>query len=187
MGVHKDRFCVRFWRKQHPPGAFEPDPSRQNPPGLPWVYDYPRYSELLERTMSPDIDQVTRMHGARPNSRIQPSGDTALNLLGLSTQVPGHGLFLGRPKPPVSDRQPRALVFKTVGFSKIPVSNTGKAACWCRRLKALRQGACSPAVIEVPCGRSWTWQTLQAHPQRTPGSVTGMDLSDNQAGCAGKV
>lgn len=58
------------------------------------VYDYPRYSELLGQVLSPDIDQVAQALARKFNWRIQPSGDAALNLLGLSTQVPGRWVYL---------------------------------------------------------------------------------------------
>ncbi|MEN8177168.1 MAG: DUF6088 family protein [Pseudomonadota bacterium] len=58
------------------------------------VYDYPRYSELLGRKLSPYLDQVAHALARKFNWRIQPSGDTALNLLGLSTQVPGRWVYL---------------------------------------------------------------------------------------------
>ncbi len=58
------------------------------------IYDYPRYSELLGQTLSPDIDQAARALARKFNWRIQPSGDTAMNLLGLSTQVPGRWIYL---------------------------------------------------------------------------------------------
>lgn len=53
------------------------------------IYDYPKYSKLLEQHLSPDFDQVAQAMARKFNWRIQPSGDAALNLLGLSTQVPG--------------------------------------------------------------------------------------------------
>ena len=58
------------------------------------VYDYPRYSELLKQELSPDFDQVARAFARKFNWRIQPTGDAALNLLGLSTQVPGKYIYL---------------------------------------------------------------------------------------------
>lgn len=58
------------------------------------VYDYPRYSELLKQTLSPDMDQVAQALARKFNWRILPSGDAALNLLGLSTQVPGRWVYL---------------------------------------------------------------------------------------------
>ncbi len=58
------------------------------------VYDYPAYSELLGQTLSPDLDQVAHALARKFNWHILPSGDAALNLLGLSTQVPGKWVYL---------------------------------------------------------------------------------------------
>jgi len=58
------------------------------------VYDYPKYSELLQQDLSPDYDQVAQAFARKFNWRIQPTGDAALNLLGLSTQVPGRAIYL---------------------------------------------------------------------------------------------
>lgn len=58
------------------------------------VYDYPRYSDLLGHTLSPEVDQVAQALARKFNWRIQPSGDAALNLLGLSTQVPARWEYL---------------------------------------------------------------------------------------------
>ncbi len=58
------------------------------------VYDYPAYSELLGQTLSPDLDQVAHALARKFNWHILPSGDAALNLLGLSTQVPGTWVYL---------------------------------------------------------------------------------------------
>jgi uncharacterized protein DUF6088 len=58
------------------------------------VYDYPKYSELLKQTLSPDFDQVAQALARKFNWRIQASGNAALNLLGLSTQVPGRIIYL---------------------------------------------------------------------------------------------
>lgn len=50
------------------------------------IYDYPKFSELLQQELSPDFDQVAQAFARKFNWRIQPSGDAALNLLWLSTQ-----------------------------------------------------------------------------------------------------
>jgi uncharacterized protein DUF6088 len=52
------------------------------------IYDYPKYSESLEQYLSPDIDQVARALARKFGWNIQISGNAALNVLGLSTQVP---------------------------------------------------------------------------------------------------
>lgn len=58
------------------------------------VYDYPRYSELLKKTVAPDIDQIANALARKFGWRIQPDGATAQNLLGLSTQVPARSVYL---------------------------------------------------------------------------------------------
>ncbi len=57
------------------------------------LYDYPRYSDLLQKELGPDIMKVAEALSRKFNWRIQPSGITALNLMGISTQVPGRYLF----------------------------------------------------------------------------------------------
>ena len=58
------------------------------------IYDYPKFSEYLNQMMSPDSDQVARALARKYGWRIQISGPAALNILGLSTRVPGRLLYL---------------------------------------------------------------------------------------------
>lgn len=58
------------------------------------LYDYPRFSDLLQKTLSPDIDQVANAYARKFNWRIEISGESALNLLGLSTQIPAQYVYL---------------------------------------------------------------------------------------------
>lgn len=58
------------------------------------LYDYPRFSDLLQKTVSPDIDQVAYAYARKFNWRIEVSGESALNLLGLSTQIPAQYVYL---------------------------------------------------------------------------------------------
>ena len=58
------------------------------------LYDYPRFSDLLQKTLSPDIDQVAYAYARKFNWRIEVSGESALNLLGLSTQIPAQYVYL---------------------------------------------------------------------------------------------
>jgi hypothetical protein len=57
------------------------------------IYDYPRYSELLEKEMEPDIHQVARALARKFGWRIQAGGAAAMNLIGLSTQVPSQYVY----------------------------------------------------------------------------------------------
>ena len=58
------------------------------------LYDYPRYSDLLQKTLSPDIDQVAYAYARKFSWRIEVSGESALNLLGISTQIPAQYVYL---------------------------------------------------------------------------------------------
>ena len=51
------------------------------------VYEKPKYSKLLNEFVAPDPDAVAKALARTFHWTIAPSGNTALNLLGLSTQV----------------------------------------------------------------------------------------------------
>lgn len=60
----------------------------EHPPILRGVYDRSRYSELLQEWAAPKMEEVAKAIARNFGWTIVPCGDTALNLLGLSTQVP---------------------------------------------------------------------------------------------------
>lgn len=84
------------------------------------IYDYPRKSELLNKTLAPDLDQVAHALARKFNWRIQPTGETALNLLGLSTQVPGQWAYF-------SDGPSRSFVIgkQKLSFKKAALKEAG--------------------------------------------------------------
>jgi hypothetical protein len=115
------------------------------------VYDYPRYSDLLGQVLSPDIDQVAGALARKFNWRIQPSGEAALNLLGLSTQVPGRWVYL-------SDGPSREYAVgedgrQILAFRKSPLKDTGfkyrESGLLVQALKALGKERVDSAVIET--------------------------------------
>jgi len=57
------------------------------------VYYRPRFSKLLNEPLGPDVDQVAQALARKFGWTTQPSGVTALNYLGLSTQLPGRYLY----------------------------------------------------------------------------------------------
>lgn len=58
------------------------------------LYDYPRYSKWLQQSLEPDIDQVAHALARKYGWSIQVTGNAALNIMGLSTQVPTRYLYL---------------------------------------------------------------------------------------------
>jgi len=61
---------------------------------LPGLYYYPEYSKLLEKTIAPDIQQVANALARKYEWRIFPEGNTALNYLGLTTQIPAKYIYI---------------------------------------------------------------------------------------------
>jgi len=51
------------------------------------IYEKPRFSKLLQEFIAPDPNEVAKALARNYHWSIAPSGNTALNLLGLSTQV----------------------------------------------------------------------------------------------------
>lgn len=82
------------------------------------IYDYPRFSELLQETMGANLDQVAHALARKSGWRIQPSGNTALNLLGLSTQVPAQLIYLSDGPSKTYEIGARQLRFKKTALKE---------------------------------------------------------------------
>ena len=58
------------------------------------VYYYPRYSELIDEFEAPSPGKIAESLARKFSWTIAPCGDTALNQLGLSTQVPAKWSYI---------------------------------------------------------------------------------------------
>lgn len=111
------------------------------------IYDYPKYSDFLKQELSPDIDQVARSFARKFNWRIEISGDSALNLLGLSTQIVGKHIYL-------SDGENRSYNINgtTLEFKKTVLKNIGfkhkESSLIVQALKALGKNHITLKVID---------------------------------------
>lgn len=110
------------------------------------IYDYPKYSELLQQELSPDFDQVAQAFARKFNWRIQPSGDAALNLLGLSTQVPGRLVYLSDGPNRQYDIGNYTLAFKKSALKDVGFKYR-ESGLIVQALKALGQARVDDAVI----------------------------------------
>lgn len=110
------------------------------------IYDYPKYSELLQQNLSPDIDQVAQAYARKFNWRIQASGDAALNILGLSTQVPGRYIYLS--DGPNRDYK---IMHTTLEFKKSALKEAGfkysLSSLVVQAIKALGKDRITPEII----------------------------------------
>lgn len=111
------------------------------------IYDYPKYSELLKQTLSPDIDQVARAFARKFNWRIEVSGESALNMLGLSTQVVARYIYLND-----GANRNYNIMGTTLEFKKSSLKNIGfkykESSLIVQALKALGQEQISNSIIE---------------------------------------
>jgi myosin-crossreactive antigen len=81
------------------------------------IYLYPKKDNILG-VIYPDIETIAQEIAKRDNARIIPTGAQALNLLGLSTQVPLKVVFL-------TDSSPRTITInnRTIKFKKTSPKN----------------------------------------------------------------
>jgi hypothetical protein len=112
------------------------------------IYDYPRFSRVLAKLVSPDIDQVAHALARKFGWRIQPDGPTAQNLLGLSTQVPAKVVYL-------SDGPNRSYMVgqTSLAFEHTVLKEAGfklrESRLVVQALKAYGEGRITPKIITL--------------------------------------
>ena len=111
------------------------------------LYDYPVYSDILEQYLSPDIDEVARAIARKFKWKIEISGDSALNMLGISTQVPGRYIYLTDGVSREYDIFGTVLEFKKSGLKEIGFKHK-ESSIVVQALKALGRGHITPEIIE---------------------------------------
>lgn len=74
------------------------------------IYLYPNRNQY--GTHKPSIDVIAKAIAEKDKARIIPSGLTALNILGLSTQVPMNAIYLTNGTPRTVTVGNRKIVFK---------------------------------------------------------------------------
>ena len=110
------------------------------------VYDYPEFSKMLGATASPDPDGIARAIARAHGWTIVPAGETALNILGLSTQVPAHWEYFsdGPTKQFAWDRGTLVLKHRT---NKETTVLSPKTALVVQALKTLGQAHVDDKVV----------------------------------------
>lgn len=91
------------------------------------LYDYPRYSRLLDQTLGPDMDQAAHALARKFGWQIQVTGNAALNILGLSTQVPTQYLYLSDGPTKTYHLLGAELGFKKTRFTHLELKRTDSA------------------------------------------------------------
>ena len=107
------------------------------------LYDYPLYSEILKKNVAPDMEQVANALARKFSWRIQPTGDTALNYLNLSTQVMGNYIYLSDGPSKKYDICGQTLEFKRTTFKEASLQNK-TAALVVQAIKAIGEDKVTP-------------------------------------------
>ncbi|MDR1132327.1 MAG: DUF6088 family protein [Oscillospiraceae bacterium] len=100
------------------------------------VYDCPRYSALLQEYTAPRMDAAAAAIARNFGWTIVPCGDTALNMLGLSAQVPAVWLYVSDGPYRSYRIDTRSLQFKHTSNKDI-TGISYKSALVVQALKAL--------------------------------------------------
>lgn len=116
------------------------------------IYYYPMYSKMLNRQISPDVNQVAEVIARKHRWKIMPSGETALNLLGLSNQVPGRYVYFTDGANREFDINGIHLTFRKEALKDIRVHNS-KGALLVQSLKALGRERIDDSVMEKLQGK----------------------------------
>jgi hypothetical protein len=76
------------------------------------IYSLPKKSKLLGTYIMPAVEEIVKDIARRDKARIIPAGLYAMNMLGLSTQVPLKAIYLTDGTPRKLEIGGRVLVFK---------------------------------------------------------------------------
>lgn len=112
------------------------------------VYDYPAFSTLLNAPASPDPDSIARAIARAHGWTILPAGETALNILGLSTQVPAQWQYFSDGPSKTFEWQGGKLVFKHRANKETTVLSP-KTALLVQALKTLGELRVDDSVISA--------------------------------------
>ncbi|MPM47443.1 hypothetical protein SDC9_94153 [bioreactor metagenome] len=101
------------------------------------VYAKPKYSELLKTEIPPRSDDIAKAIARNYGWTIVPCGDTALNLLGLSPQVPAVWLYVSDGPYKSYEADEIALKFKHTDNKNEVIGISYQTALIIQALKAL--------------------------------------------------
>jgi len=115
-------------------------------PLLRGIYDYPRYSNLLQEEIAPDMELVAQAIARKFQWRIQISGSAALNYLGLSTQIPMRIIYFSDGPNRKYEICGRSMEFKHISLKESGFSDA-RSEIIIQALRELGENQITPEVI----------------------------------------
>jgi len=111
------------------------------------IYEYPEYSDFLGEFVAPSPDRIAHTIARNNSWTIAPSGNTALNLLGLSTQVPATWEYVSNGKYVEYKYDSVTISFKKTTNKHIS-KLSDKTALVIQAIKALEKENVTPQIIK---------------------------------------
>ena len=112
------------------------------------VYDNPSYSSLLQEYTAPKPNEVAKALARNYNWNITVSGDVALNMLGLSTQVPANWCYISSGPYKKYEIGKVSIEFKHRADKSIS-GMSDKTAMLIQAIKAIGKGKISSSMIQT--------------------------------------
>lgn len=124
---------------------------------LPGIYDYPKMSALVNEKLPPDIPQVAQALARKFGWTIVPSGETALNILGITNQIPARYVYSSNGRSKTYQIGNRELEFKK-GMLRESNFKHDESAILVQAIRAIGQGKITPDILNqlkdsVPAGK----------------------------------
>lgn len=146
------------------------------------IYDYPIYSDILEKHVSPDIEQVAYAIARKFSWRIQITGDTALNYLGLSTQIIGKYIYFSDGPARKYNIFGQILEFKHYTFREAAITDN-HAGLVIQAIKAIGENNITPSFIESLTNKfpPEEWAKIKKHASKAIGWIYKIisDIADS--------
>lgn len=112
------------------------------------VYDNPSYSSLLQEFTAPKPNEIAKALARNFNWNITVSGDAALNMLGLSTQVPANWCYISSGPYKKYEMGKVSIEFKHRADKSIS-GMSEKTAMLIQAIKTIGKGKMSPSTIQT--------------------------------------
>ncbi len=117
------------------------------------VFAKPRYSALLRRDIPPRSDDIAKAIARNYGWTVVPSGDTALNMLGLSTQVPAVWSYVSDGPYRAYEADGVTLRFRHTDNKNEIIEVSYRTALVIQALKALGKGNIDERAVKKLSGQ----------------------------------
>lgn len=147
------------------------------------IYDYPMYSSILNRNVAPDINQVAKAIARKFNWIIFPFGETALNYLGLSTQMVAKPIYLSDGPSKIYNANGLTIEFKHIAKKEI-IADDETTALIIQAIRAIGEKQMTNTFIEE-LSRKFTkteWEKILKNATRATSWI--YDIMKKSAGLA---